>query len=117
MSPSRLLVAALLAAALAPVSLASQQAPTATTIAARTAGLERRDGFVPVYLNDRTGAVWLELPSDASRMLLMTTLATGLGSNALGLDRGSGGGVRVARFDKVGERVLVTFENTQYRSS
>lgn len=117
MSPSRLLVAALLAAALAPVSLASQQAPAATTIAARTAGLERRDGFVPVYLNDRTGAVWLELPRDSARMLLMTSLATGLGSNALGLDRGSGGGVRVARFDKVGERVLVTFENTQYRSS
>ncbi|MBI5601027.1 MAG: zinc-dependent metalloprotease [Gemmatimonadetes bacterium] len=117
MSPSRLLVAALLAAALVPVPLASQQAPAATTIAARTAGLERHDGFVPVYLNDRTGAVWLELPRDSSRMLLMTTLATGLGSNALGLDRGSGGGVRVARFDKVGERVLVTFENTQYRSS
>ncbi len=117
MSPSRLLVAALFAAALVPVSLASQQAPSATTIAARTAGLERRDGFVPVYLNDRSGAVWLELPRDSARMLLMTTLATGLGSNALGLDRGSGGGVRVARFDKMGERVLVTFENTQYRSS
>lgn len=117
MSLSRLLVAALLAAALAPASLASQQAPAATTITARTAGLERRDGFVPVYLNDRTGAVWLELPRDSARMLLMTTLATGLGSNALGLDRGSGGGVRVARFDKAGERVLVTFENTQYRSS
>ncbi|MHB1096798.1 MAG: zinc-dependent metalloprotease [Gemmatimonadaceae bacterium] len=118
MSPSRLFVAALLAAALAPLSLASQQTPAApTTITARTAGLERRDGFVPVYLNDRTGAVWLELPGDSTRMLLMTTLATGLGSNALGLDRGSGGGVRVARFDKAGERVLVTFENTQYRSS
>ena len=118
MSPSRLFVAALLAAALAPLSLASQQTPAApATITARTAGLERRDGFVPVYLNDRTGAVWLELPRDSARMLLMTTLATGLGSNALGLDRGSGGGVRVARFDKAGERVLVTFENTQYRSS
>ncbi|MHB0963541.1 MAG: DUF5117 domain-containing protein, partial [Gemmatimonadaceae bacterium] len=118
MSPSRLLVASLFAAALAPLSLAAQQTPAAsTTITARTAGLERRDGFVPVYLNDRTGAVWLELPSDSARMLLMTTLATGLGSNALGLDRGSGGGVRVARFDKAGERVLVTFENTQYRSS
>jgi len=118
MSPSRVFLAAALAAALAPSLLSSQQAPAApTTIASRTAGLERRDGFVPVYLNDRTGAVWLELPRDSARMLLMTTLATGLGSNALGLDRGSGGGVRVARFDKVGERVLVTFENTQYRSS
>lgn len=118
MSPSRAFIAALLAATSVPASLTSQPAPAASaTIAARTAGLERRDGFVPVYLNDRTGAVWLELPRDSARMLLMTTLATGLGSNALGLDRGSGGGVRVARFDRAGERVLVTFENTQYRSS
>lgn len=118
MSPSRVVAAALLSAVLAPSPLASQQTAAApVTITARTAGLERRDGFLPVYLNDRTGAVWLELPRDSARMLLMTTLATGLGSNALGLDRGSGGGVRVVRFDKAGERVLVTFENTQYRSS
>ncbi len=118
MYSSRAFFTAVLALALVPTFLAAQQAPAApTTITARTAGLERRDGFIPVYLNDRTGAVWLELPRDSMRALLMTTLATGLGSNALGLDRGSGGGVRVARFDKSGERVLVTFENTQYRSS
>jgi hypothetical protein len=118
MTASRLSLAAVLAAAFAASSATAQQpSPVATSIVARTTGLERRDGFIPVYLNDRTGAVWLELPADATRALFMTTLATGLGSNDLGLDRGSGGGVRVARFDKVGERVLVTFENTQYRSS
>ncbi|MBM3907449.1 MAG: zinc-dependent metalloprotease [Gemmatimonadetes bacterium] len=102
---------------LAPDAAAQQPPAAAATIASRTAGLDKRDGFIPVYLNDRTGAVLLELPSDSLRVLFMTTLATGFGSNAIGLDRGSGGGVRVARFDKAGERVLVTFENTQYRSS
>jgi hypothetical protein len=116
MNATRPLVAVALAAALTATILPAQQAPAAT-IAGRTAGLDKRDGFIPVYLNDRTGAVWLELPADSTRLLFMTTLATGLGSNALGLDRGSGGGVRVARFDKSGERVLVTFENTRYRSS
>ncbi len=89
----------------------------ANTIAARTAGLERRDGFIPVWINDRTGGLLLELPSDGVRALFMTTLATGLGSNPIGLDRGSGGGVKVARFQKAGDRVLMTFENTTYRSS
>ncbi|HEY3288114.1 MAG TPA: zinc-dependent metalloprotease [Gemmatimonadaceae bacterium] len=118
MTASRLSLAAVAAAALAASAAPAQQpTPVATSIAARTAGLERRDGFIPVYLNDRTGAVWLELPGDATRALFMTTLATGLGSNDLGLDRGSGGGVRVARFERTGERVLLTFENTQYRSS
>lgn len=112
-----LLVAAPLVAQ-QPVPPAAAPAPAAPqTIAARTAGLDRRDGYIPVYLNDRTGAVWLEIPRDSTRVLFMTTLATGFGSNALGLDRGSGGGVHVARFDKAGDRVLVTFENTQYRSS
>ena len=96
---------------------ATTAAPAATTIAARTAGFEKRDGFVPLYLNDRTGALYLEIPRDSTRVLFMTTLATGFGSNALGLDRGSGGGVRVARFEKAGERVFVVFENTQFRSS
>lgn len=109
--------AAGLTASLVPSLLLSQQAGPAATIAARTAGLERRDGFVPFYVNDRTGQLLLELPRDSVRALFMTTLATGFGSNALGLDRGSGGGVRVARFERAGERVLVTFENTQYRSS
>ncbi|MDQ8154234.1 MAG: zinc-dependent metalloprotease [Gemmatimonadota bacterium] len=118
MSASRLLRIAAFALACAPFVSAAQPAPAApSVIAARTAGLDRRDGFIPVYLNDRTGAVLLELPSDSTRLLFMTTLATGLGSNAIGLDRGSGGGVRVARFDKAGERVFMTFENTQYRSS
>jgi hypothetical protein len=111
-------LATALATALATPAVPAQQAPAApATIAARTAGFEKRDGFIPVYLNDRTGAVLLELPSDSLRALFMTTLATGFGSNTIGLDRGSGGGVRVARFDRAGERVLVTFENTQYRTS
>src|SRR3972149_10643598 len=106
MSPSRVFVVALLVAALAPSSLTAQQTAAApATITARTAGLERRAGFGPVYLNDRTGAVWLELPRDSARMLLMTTLATGLGSKALGLDRGSGGGGRGARLGTGGGRV------------
>ena len=112
---------ALVAALVLPSLVAAQQVPAApaapATLAARTAGLDRRDGFIPVYLNDRTGAVWLELPHDSTRALFLATLATGLGSNALGLDRGSGGRVQVARFEKSGERVLLTFENTQYRSS
>ena len=112
-------VAAAVAAALLPtVGLSQAQAPSiATTIAARTGGLEKRDGFIPVYLNDRTGALLLELPRDSVRALFMTSLATGLGSNPIGLDRGSGGAARVVRFERVGDRLNVVFENTSFRSS
>jgi hypothetical protein len=114
----RILLTAVALAFAAPLvaqqSAASQQP---TTIAARTAGLDRHDGFVPFYINDRTGAIWLEIPHDSTRALLLTMLATGLGSNPIGLDRGSGSGERVARFERSADKVLVVFENTRYRSS
>ena len=121
--PAVAALAALAALAAAPSgterrhTLGAQQAAPAATIAARTAGMERRDGFIPLWINERTAGLLLELPADGTRALFMTTLATGLGSNPIGLDRGSGGTVRVARFQKAGDRVLLTFENTSYRSS
>src|SRR5688500_9658967 len=51
------------------------------------------------------------------RVLMFVTLATGLGSNPIGLDRGAGGDSYVTRFDRNGDRVLVVFENWNYRSS
>ena len=103
------------ALAIAFSTVAAQQ--TAASISSRTAGLEKRDGFLPIYLNDRTGQLLIEFPRDSVRALMLTTLATGLGSNPIGLDRGSGGGEQVARFERSADKVLVVYENTQYRSS
>jgi hypothetical protein len=87
------------------------------SIGARTAGYEKLDGFIPIYLDSRQGRLLLELPHDSTRALLVVTQATGLGSNPIGIDRGSDGASRVVRFDRDGERVLVVFENWAYRSS
>src|SRR5690606_16459559 len=59
----------------------------------------------------------LELPADSLRALLHVKQATGLGSNPIGIDRGSTGGAQVVRFERVGDRMLVIFENWRYRSS
>jgi hypothetical protein len=91
--------------------------PIASSIAARTAGLERRDGFLPIYLDPRSGRILLELPRDSTRALLMITQATGLGSNPIGIDRGSSGETHVARFDRDGDRVHLVLENWSYRST
>ncbi len=108
----------LAAAFLLPCTVVAQQASAvSTSIAARAAGFERRDGFLPVYLNERTGALWLELPADSTRALLLVSLATGLGSNPIGLDRGAQGPEQVTRFERHGDKVLVVFENWAYRSS
>jgi hypothetical protein len=94
-------------------------APSApgTSIAARTQGMEKRDGFVPVYRDTAQNRIYLELPRDSAEMLAFFTLATGLGSNPVGLDRGEDGASYVTRFDRDGARVLVVFENWSFRSS
>jgi len=112
-------IAALLTprAGVAQASPALSPSPVATSIAARTAGFDRRDGFLPIYLDPRSGRILLELPRDSTRALLMITQATGLGSNPIGIDRGSSGETYVARFDRDGDRVHLVLENWSYRSS
>lgn len=117
----RFLVVTVLALSL-PAILPAQQppgsaAPVAASVASRTQGLERRDGFIPVYVDSRQGRLLLELPRDSARMLFWVSQATGLGSNPIGIDRGAAGRAQVARFDRTGDRVIVTFENLRYRSS
>lgn len=95
---------------------ASPPAPV-SSISQKTAGLEKRDGFIPIYLDDKQGKILLELPRDSMRVLMFFSLATGLGSNPIGLDRGANGDNFITRFEKNGERVLVVFENWNYRTS
>ena len=96
---------------------ATAPAPAQTTIVAKTAGFERRDGFVPLYLDSKQGRLYAELPRGTNRALFWVSLATGLGSNPVGLDRGASGADQVVRFDRDGDRVLMVFENTAFRSS
>ena len=114
-----LIVAATAATASAQVSAgapAASQQP-APSIAARTAGFERRDGFVPLYLDSHQGRLYAELPRDGTRALFWTSLATGLGSNPVGLDRGASGDEQIVRFDRQGDWVMMVFENNGFRTS
>jgi hypothetical protein len=90
---------------------------TGASIAARTAGFERRAGFISLYLDPRAGKLYLELPHDSLAALYFVSQATGLGSNPVGIDRGADVTQAVARFVRTGDRVMLVFENTRYRSS
>ena len=118
---ARHLTVALLVPSLAGAQAAASSSPAApaaqATIAARTAGFERRDGFVPLYLDPKQGRLYAELPRGTNRALFWVSLASGFGSNPVGLDRGASGADQVVRFDRDGERVLMVFENTAFRSS
>ena len=87
------------------------------SIDARTAGMQKIDGFFPLYWDERTGSMFVEIPKLDTDILLNTGLAAGLGSNDIGLDRGGGGGARIVSFQRVGPRVLMVQPNMSFRSS
>jgi hypothetical protein len=87
------------------------------TIASKTSGMEKRDGFIPLYLDEKNGKILMEVPRDSMRFLLFAQEATGLGSNPLGFDRGAADDDRVVHVQRTGDRLLLVVENWKYRSS
>lgn len=84
---------------------------------ARTHGLARRDGFVPIYWDAAKAAVLIEVPTEETDVLYVESLRTGLGSNDVGLDRGQLGQSILVRFRRFGARVLLVAPNLAWRSS
>jgi Met-zincin/Domain of unknown function (DUF5117) len=94
----------------------AQPAGEGSGLAARTAGLERHDGFFPYYWDEKKGAVLFELSPAALRgeFLYFTGLGSGIGSIEAFADRSSFGAGAVCRFRRVGMRVLVIEENSSF---
>ncbi|MEM1116123.1 MAG: zinc-dependent metalloprotease [Bacteroidota bacterium] len=86
------------------------------TIEAATAGMERHDGFLSVTWDAEAGKVWLEIPELNTDLLYVVSLAAGLGSNDVGLDRSQLGPQRIVRFERVGPRVLLVQPNLRFRA-
>jgi hypothetical protein len=83
----------------------------------RTAGMHKLDGYFPLYWDERTGTLWLEIPRFNDDFLIVTGIAAGLGSNDIGLDRGLEEGGKLVSFQRVGPKVLLVQGNQSFRSS
>ncbi|MEO8926522.1 MAG: zinc-dependent metalloprotease [Caulobacteraceae bacterium] len=100
---------------------AGAQTPATKTFAQITAPLRRLDGLAPVFVDEKTGRVLLELPApDAKgvvgRYLYQVYLRAGLGSNPVGLDRSKPGPTQILVFRRTGTRVLAEYENDGFRA-
>jgi hypothetical protein len=89
---------------------------TPPQIADRTRNLKKIDGFHPLYWDENTGRLYLEIPKLDTEVLYATYLATGLGSNDIGLDRGITTGSRIVTFERSGPRILMVQPNYQFRA-
>jgi hypothetical protein len=114
--------ALLLAAAGAAPAAALAQATAPAGFAQQIAGLERRDGLAPVFVDKAKGRVLIALPAPgqdgvSARYLYQATLRTGFGSAASGLDRGRQSDTQVLAFRQVGGKVVAEFENPAFRAT
>lgn len=94
------------------------ETPQASHSANRLTGLQRTDGFVPFFWDAKKGELLFELSPQRmnSEFIYFTGLSSGVGSIDMFADRSSVGGSQVCRFERVGPKVLMIAENTQFRA-
>jgi hypothetical protein len=110
MSALRLIRGLLLHAVLAAGTLQAKTPEAADPLA----GTTHEAGFVEVYRDSNRGRVIIGVHELDTPFLLVTSLPGGLGSNDIGLDRGQIGKQYIARFRRVGERLLLIADNTRF---
>jgi len=112
----RMLVAPLASALLCGAAPGALAAETPPSIEERVRDLRHIEGFVDVYWDEATGHLHMELDPRGAEFLYQVSLASGLGSNPVGLDRGQLGGTHVLRAERVGPRLLLIERNERYRA-
>jgi hypothetical protein len=116
------LAALLCAAALAAPPQNAEAAGGPPTVAKITANLEKKAGLLTFYVDRQKGKVWLEVPpamdknGQVASFIYQEGIATGLGSNPVGLDRGQLGDTRIVDLRRLGGRVLVEQPNLKFRA-
>lgn len=86
-------------------------------IAAHTRGMQHLPGFHSLYWDEQRGRLYLEIPEPDQPFIYVRSLSRGVGSNDLGLDRGQLGATHLARFTRVGDRVLLLADNPAFTAS
>lgn len=98
-------------------------APTATNsstsedkLAAFTSGMQKQEGYFNFYYDEEMGRMFLEVNQVGQEFLYVNSLAAGIGSNDIGLDRGQLGNERIVKFEKHGNKLLLIQPNYDYRA-
>lgn len=85
-------------------------------IATKTQGMKAYPGFFTYYWDSTAGKIWLEIDTWESEFLYVNSLAAGVGSNDIGLDRGQLGQERIVKFMRSGPKVLLIQPNYGFRA-
>lgn len=87
------------------------------SISEKTNGFEKEEGFFTYYWNEAEGKIWLEVDKLDQEVLYVNSLAAGVGSNDIGLDRNQLGDSRIVYFERRGPKLLLVQPNYSYRAT
>lgn len=87
-----------------------------TPIEAKVAGMKKYAGFFDFYYDEKQDKIFLVIDKFDTEVLHVESLTAAVGSNDIGLDRNQMGKERVVKFEKRGNKVLLTELNYFYRA-
>lgn len=79
--------------------------------------LKSNEGFFDFYYEESTDKIYLKVKNLNKDFLYVNSLASGVGSNDIGLDRGQLGNERLVYFKKAGNKLLLIQPNLKYRAN
>jgi len=82
----------------------------------KTASMEKFEGYFNFYYDSKQDKIYLLIDKLDQEFLYISSLAAGIGSNDIGLDRGQLGGEKVVKFSRVGPKILMIQPNYDYRA-
>lgn len=85
-------------------------------VVSQLAGYQHLPGFFDLYWDEAHGRIIIEIDALETPFLYQSSLARGLGSNDIGLDRGQLGSTKVVEFHRSGPKILLIEENLNYRA-
>jgi Met-zincin/Domain of unknown function (DUF5117) len=106
----------ILAGAFVPCVMPQGTSGQAASITEKTNGAQKLAGYFNLYWDAKAGKLWLEIDKWDAEFLYQSSLAAGVGSNDIGLDRGQMGETRIVRFERSGPKVLLVQENLNFRA-
>ena len=90
--------------------------PSIPSIEDKTRDMTHLEGFFDLYWDDSAGKLYWEVGLWDKEFLYQVSLASGLGSNPVGLDRGQLGRTHLLEARRVGPTVLLVEPNYRYRA-
>ncbi len=89
----------------------------AEDVVSRLGSYQHLPGFFDLYWDDGAGRLIIEVDNLDEKFLYQSSMARGVGSNDIGLDRGQLGSTKIVSFQRSGPKVLLIEDNLGYRAT